>query len=120
MIQGSGSPGSPIPWALSSRSIARLRTKASELRSWLLANPDCDLRHVGRALADSLEPLEQRAVIIARDHRGVLQSLEDLAYGRASSEVIEGRAPHGAEAVFVFAPQGSEWEGMGVALLDSA
>src|ERR1700716_2478726 len=92
MIQGSRSPRRPVPWALSSGSSARLRTKASELRSWLLAKPDCDLRHVGRALADSLEPLEHRAVIIVRDYPGVLQSLEDLVHGRASSEVIEGRA----------------------------
>jgi acyl transferase domain-containing protein len=78
------------------------------------------LRHVGRALVDSLEPLEHRAVIIVRDYPGVLQSLEDLAYRRASSEVVEGRAPYRADAVFVFAPQGSEWAGMGAALLDTA
>src|SRR3977135_3453375 len=93
LMQGSRSPRRPVPWALSSGSTAGLRTKAAELRSWLLANPDCDLRQVGRALADSLEPLEHRAVIIVRDYSGVLQSLEELAHGRASDEVIEGSAP---------------------------
>jgi acyl transferase domain-containing protein len=120
MTRDSESPAIPIPWPLSSGSTARLRAKALALRSWLLANPDCDLGHVGRALAERLEPLEHRAVVIVRDYAGVLQSLEDLGCGRAASTVIEGRAPHKADAVFAFAPQGSEWEGMGVALLDSA
>src|SRR5258708_1145782 len=120
MTRESESPAIPIPWPLSSGSTAHLRTKALALRSWLLANPDCDVGEVGRALADGLEALEHRAVVVVRDYAGVLQSLEDLACGRATSTVIEGRAAHRADAVFAFAPQGSEWEGMAVALLDSA
>ncbi|MBO1361880.1 SDR family NAD(P)-dependent oxidoreductase [Acetobacter sacchari] len=63
--------------------------------------------------------LQNQAVILGRDREHLLSSLNELALGMGSRDVIVGRRQLPAEQkiVFVFSGMGSQWKGMGRHLL---
>ncbi|WP_055480219.1 type I polyketide synthase [Sphaerimonospora mesophila] len=111
-------PRRPLPWVLSGQSEAALREQADRLLARLEADPAPDLAGIGHALAVTRATLERRAVVVATGRAGFAGGLAALARGDAAAGVVRGTAGPDTGAVFVFPGQGSQWLGMGAALLD--
>ncbi|KJY41034.1 beta-ketoacyl synthase, partial [Streptomyces sp. NRRL B-1568] len=75
---------------------------------------DDNLRPVdaGLSLATTRTAFERRAVVLASDHDGTVQSLRALAAGEPDALVVEGSAVDGKTAL-LFSGQGSQRLGMG-------
>ncbi|WP_433498682.1 type I polyketide synthase [Sphaerimonospora sp. CA-214678] len=111
-------PPRPLPWVLSGQSEAALREQADRLLARLEAGPASDPAGIGHALAVTRATLERRAVVVATGRAGFAGGLAALARGEAAAGVVRGTAGPDTGAVFVFPGQGSQWLGMGAALLD--
>ena len=102
------------PWVLSGRSERALREQALRLGEHLRAHPALDPAEVGLSLAAGRSAFEHRAVVLAEEREGLLNSLEVLAQGEPGSGVVEGKGPlTGAQVAFLFTGQGSQRAGMG-------
>ncbi|TDV49772.1 type I polyketide synthase [Actinophytocola oryzae] len=99
-------------WLLSARSEAALRAQAERLRDLLASDADC--RVLARSLAVTRAHFPHRAVVLGDDLAELTAALPDLA----GPAVVRGVARPGAEPVFVFPGQGSQWVGMAGELLD--
>ncbi len=78
---------------------------------------------VGLSLGVGRAMLENRAVLIGEHREGLLGGLRALALGESAVNVIEGAvgsAVRDSGVVFVFAGQGSQWQGMAIGLLGSS
>ncbi|MDC3985913.1 type I polyketide synthase [Polyangium jinanense] len=117
---GEEAPAEPVPVVLSARSATALRGQAERLREHLVGRPELALVDVAFSLATTRSCLEHRAAIVAHDRRELLDALDALAAGRPAPHAVVGRRTGGGKVVFVFPGQGSQWQGMGRALLDSA
>ncbi|WP_405776897.1 type I polyketide synthase [Streptomyces sp. NBC_01538] len=132
----------PLLWVLSAGSTASLRKRSGMLRERLMTLPQWRPADVALTLAHFAPPggaeAAHRAALVADERDGFLARLAELAEGRGSSAVTEGRpvtagggsAPEdGMEAspggsplladggpVFVFPGQGPQWSGMAVEL----
>ncbi|MFC0597434.1 type I polyketide synthase, partial [Streptomyces palmae] len=109
-----------VPWVVSGKSAAALRAQAERLASFVGERPEVPLADVGVSLARTRSVFEHRAVVLGADRAGLLENLAALAEGRDASGVVRGVAGAGERCVFVFPGQGSQWVGMGAALLDSS
>ncbi|MET0305675.1 MAG: SDR family NAD(P)-dependent oxidoreductase, partial [Solirubrobacterales bacterium] len=120
-VASDGTP--PLPAAvslpLSARSGAALGEAASRLASHLRDNPGLEPLDVAYSLATTRAAFEQRAVVLAEDRASLLADLAALAEGTEAPRVRRGVAAAGG-AAFLFPGQGSQWEGMGLELLDSS
>ncbi|MFH8371882.1 type I polyketide synthase, partial [Streptomyces sp. NPDC018031] len=115
---GSGVVGGVVPWILSARSADALAAQARQLARTL--TPDHHPTEVGWSLATTRATFDHRAVITATEPTHTHAALHALATGTDHPHLTRGTTqdtPHGP--VFVFPGQGSQWRGMGVALLDS-
>ncbi|MFH8371887.1 type I polyketide synthase, partial [Streptomyces sp. NPDC018031] len=115
---GSGVVGGVVPWILSARSADALAAQARQLARTL--TPDHHPTEVGWSLATTRATFDHRAVITATEPAHTHAALHALATGTDHPHLTRGTTqdtPHGP--VFVFPGQGSQWRGMGVALLDS-
>ncbi|MBB4787231.1 type I polyketide synthase, partial [Streptomyces rapamycinicus] len=101
--------GDVVPWVLSARSDAGLRTLGGRLASGVPAG--ADIADVAGALAGSRAGLEFRAVVLGADRA-------ELDEGLTRVEPV-GAAARGPVA-WVFPGQGSQWTGMGQELADSS
>ncbi|MFG7940614.1 type I polyketide synthase, partial [Streptomyces cacaoi] len=137
--------GGVVPWLLSARTPAALRSQAARLAGRLTEdNAPCRL-DVGHTLLTSRTLFEHRAVVLTTTGSGVpddsagetaadtagtdidtgadaevtdpLDALTALAEGRSSRAVVQGTADADGRTVFVFPGQGSQWAGMGAQLL---
>ncbi|MCW5254801.1 type I polyketide synthase, partial [Streptomyces sp. SHP 1-2] len=116
---GTDSPSAVVPWVLSAHGERALRARAGQLSSYLLENPDVDLRAVGHTLLTGRASLEQRAVVLGRSREELLTGLTALADGTSAPGLVTGTG--GSDRpVFVFPGQGSQWLGMGAELLDTS
>ncbi|MFS8201384.1 acyltransferase domain-containing protein [Streptomyces sp. CWNU-52B] len=117
-----------VPWVLSGRSQAGLRSQAARLLSRLESDSARDVlddvAEVGRSLVAAGAAGEYRAVVLGRDRAELLAGVRALAEGQAAPNVVSGRAARQARAdirpVFVFPGQGTQWAGMAVELLDTS
>nr|BAF85837.1 modular polyketide synthase [Streptomyces cyaneogriseus subsp. noncyanogenus] len=110
-----------LPWAVSTRSEAALRTQARMLADVVRDDPGVGLADVGAELARGRAALEHRAVVIASGRAEFARALEAVASGEPHPAVVRGHA--GSErggVVFVFPGQGGQWAGMGLDLLRSS
>ncbi|MFJ3780100.1 type I polyketide synthase [Streptomyces sp. NPDC090075] len=105
------------PLVLSGHTPAALRGQAARLAGLLAAEDAPELTDVAWSLAATRTALAHRAVVLAAGPREARAGLAALAVGEEASHVVTG-APTGAEAVFVFPGQGSQWVGMASALLE--
>ncbi|MEU6926760.1 type I polyketide synthase [Streptomyces sp. NPDC046631] len=113
----SGRPSVAFP--VSARSVPGLRAQARRLYDHVAAAPDASLADIGYSLATTRAALEHRAVVVARDRAGLLDSLRAVAEGDGGSGVHTGTSrPHGSTA-FLFTGQGSQRVGMGRELYES-
>ncbi|GHF61681.1 type I polyketide synthase [Streptomyces thermodiastaticus] len=116
-------PTAVLPFPVSARSPQALRAQAARLASRLREEaPDDEqaLLDVSFSLATTRAALEQRAVVIGRDHAGILAGLDALAAGKPADNAVLGTTGEPARTVFVFPGQGSQWAGMAAALLESS
>ncbi|MFJ5105402.1 type I polyketide synthase [Streptomyces sp. NPDC088554] len=121
---GAASPLVPgatvVPWMLSARGEDALRAQAERLRDFLRDRPEPSLADIGLSLATTRGALDDRAVVLGADRQQMLDGLAALAAGEPSARLVLGQArPRRPSVVFVFPGQGSQWEGMAVALMDS-
>ncbi|PRY32478.1 type I polyketide synthase [Umezawaea tangerina] len=115
-VSSAGDRG-PLPWVLSADGLPALRETARRLAERLRARPDVDADTVGRWLmARAAVARPFRAAVSGRDRESLLDGLADLARGGA---VALGSAPE-ADPVFVFPGIGSQWPGMGSALMTAS
>ncbi|MFD9961351.1 type I polyketide synthase [Amycolatopsis sp. NPDC058986] len=105
------------PVVLSARTPSALSEMARRLTSWLEERPDLAPSDVGFSLVTSRSSFEHRAVVVGEDRDGLLDALRGLADGNPGQGTVTGEADLRGKTVFVFPGQGSQWAGMGTALL---
>ena len=106
-----------VPLVVSGRDEAALRSQAGRWSEWLGSHPQADLAAVVRTAAVNRTHFDARAAIQVDDIGQAQDALEALAQGRAHPAVSTGTARLLGGVVFVFPGQGSQWLGMGRALL---
>ncbi|MEU0838795.1 type I polyketide synthase [Streptomyces sp. NPDC005962] len=117
-----------LPLTVAASSAEALRAQAARIAAHLRDHddtgtldtdtPDVDLLDVAASLARGRAALEHRAVIVDGDRDGLLAGLDAVAAGKTPASVVQGVRRGDPRAVFVFPGQGSQWPGMGVALLE--
>ncbi|MCP2170486.1 Acyl transferase domain-containing protein, partial [Goodfellowiella coeruleoviolacea] len=101
----------PVPWVLSAHSEAALREQIKRFRAFVDANPGVSVGDIAHSLATTRAALAHRVAVVGETREELLAGLVEDAAGRQASS---GRV------VFVFPGQGSQWRGMGCALLESS
>ncbi|MFJ9648673.1 amino acid adenylation domain-containing protein [Streptomyces sp. NPDC101206] len=117
---GSTSPeGLPatLPLVLSGHDAQALGAQAERWASWLEARRDVPFADLVRTAALHRSHGEARASVPAAGAEEASAALRALAEGLAHSDTVVGSARERGKAVFVFPGQGSQWAGMGRALL---
>ncbi|MGW9434790.1 SDR family NAD(P)-dependent oxidoreductase [Streptomyces sp. NPDC055607] len=108
-------------FALSARTPAALRENAARLARRLTGDGAAvPLADVARTLALGRSHLTERLVVRAADHEGLAAVLDSFAQGaEPGPQAVRGTVPdtRPAAPVFVFSGHGSQWDGMGAALL---
>ncbi|GAA4232332.1 hypothetical protein GCM10022254_31910 [Actinomadura meridiana] len=109
----------PVPCVVSGVGAEGLRGQAGRLAEFV-GTEEPRLDEVGAALARR-SAFSHRAVVLADDHADLLKGLQTVVDGTTAPGVVEGATtrPRGKVA-FVFPGQGSQWAGMGVALMDAS
>ncbi|MFD3523639.1 type I polyketide synthase [Streptomyces sp. NPDC058653] len=107
-----------VPLTVSGSSPEALRAQAAQMAAFLRDNDDVDEVDAAASLARGRAALEHRAVIVDADRDGLLAGLDALAAGNPSPAVVQGLQRGDSRAVLVFPGQGSQWQGMGVELLE--
>ena len=111
-----------LPWSISAKSEPALRAQAQRLREHLEEHPELDMVDVGFSLAATRSAFKRRAVVFEDGREGLLGRLGLLAGRGSAPDVIEGIAVESTVrgVVFLFAGQGSQWNGMALRLLESS
>jgi acyl transferase domain-containing protein/NADPH:quinone reductase-like Zn-dependent oxidoreductase/acyl carrier protein len=110
-----------LAWAVSGRSESALRAQAQRLAEHLQANSTLAADAVGRSLVRDRKAFERRGVLLGADRGDLLRAAETLARGESATSVVAGGISAVEQRpVFVFAGQGSQWEGMALELLDAS
>lgn len=109
----------PAPWVLAADSPEGLRQQARELRARLQETPEQALDRGAPAFAGEGAPGRCRAVALGRNPDDLLRGLVGIEEGRRADGVVSGEVLGPARVAFVFSPLRSEYEGMGVDLLDN-
>ncbi|MGR3939643.1 acyltransferase domain-containing protein, partial [Streptomyces sp. BRA346] len=116
-------PGGVVPWVLSARSAEALRGQAAALTARLVEDPELMPWNVGWSLISTRSVFEHRAVVVGGDRTEFVAAVEALAAAETHPDVVHASAPvpvSDAGPVLVFPGQGSQWAGMGAALLDAS
>ncbi|MFI0781133.1 SDR family NAD(P)-dependent oxidoreductase, partial [Streptomyces sp. NPDC021212] len=112
-----------VPWVLSARSAEALRGQAAALVARLAEDPGLMPVDVGWSLIKARSVFEHRAVVVGEDRAELLAAVEALAAGEPHPDVVQAGVPASVSdvgPVLVFPGQGSQWAGMGAALLDAS
>ncbi len=104
-----------LPYVVSAKSSAALRSQAERLRSHLTAHPELESLAVASTLAGSRSRFEHRAVVLAGGRGDLLGLLLGLSRGEVVDGLVEG-VVRGGRVAFLFSGQGSQWVGMGAGL----
>ncbi|MGK4008284.1 SDR family NAD(P)-dependent oxidoreductase, partial [Sorangium sp. So ce1036] len=111
---------SALPLVLSGRDEAALRAQAERWARWLKERPGYRWADVVSAAALHRTHFEARAAVLAGSAEEAAEGLSALAEGRGHASVSVGKARAPGKVVFVFPGQGSQWLGMGRALLEQS
>lgn len=101
-----------LPWVLSGRDAAALRSQADRLRGHVSAHPELRPVDIGYALASKTR-FKHRAVLVAAEREDFLRGLEVLATERTMPGLISGIAQTSTKVAVLFSGQGSQRHGMG-------
>ena len=113
-------PAAPLlPWVLSAKSTEALHGQAARLASHLARHPELDDRDVAWTLAGR-SAFEHRAVLLGTDREQLLAGLAELTSGELGARTVTGSATPVGKVAFVFPGQGSQWVGMGLALMEAS
>ncbi len=111
-------PAFSPPILLSARSPAALQAVAGAMAGHLGAHPELDLYDVAAAAAFRREALSHRLAVLPGGREAMAAALEAFAVGGDAAGVVTGpRLSNAVGPVFVFTGNGSQWVGMGHALL---
>ncbi|WP_276024970.1 type I polyketide synthase, partial [Umezawaea endophytica] len=114
-------PASLLPWVVTGKSAAAVRDQAANLVSWLAERPDLRPVDVAHSLVSSRSLFDHRVVVVGGDRDELVAGLGAAAAGTSAPGVVSGvRDDTDRKVVFLFPGQGSQWIGMGVALLDAS
>ena len=108
------SPPAVIPWVVSAKSSAALKSQAARLAGFVGPRIELVAADVGWSLAGRT-PFEHRAVVLGDGRDPLLTGLAELARDEPSASLITGTGLPG-KTVFVFPGQGAQWLGMGMGL----
>ncbi|MFD5616822.1 beta-ketoacyl synthase N-terminal-like domain-containing protein, partial [Kitasatospora sp. NPDC127060] len=108
----------PVTWPLSARTPAALRQHAERLADHVEAHPELTPAAVAAAL-DTRAGFTHRAAVVATTRGELLDGLRALAADQPDGRLIQGTGVPG-KTVFVFPGHGTQWPGMGLALLDTS
>ncbi|WP_063734790.1 type I polyketide synthase [Streptomyces sp. RTd22] len=112
-----------VPWVVSGHSAAALRGQARALAERVASDADVSPAEVGWSLIRTRSVFDHRAVVVGESRDELTAGLMALAAGDAHPGVVESGGPAvvgGTGPVLVFPGQGSQWAGMGAALLDDS
>ena len=108
-----------LPLVLSAKSKSSLERYASDLAQHLAQHPEQSLYDVAYQLYKRREAHPHRTVLYANDHTSAIQQLQDYANQQTShAPAVQQLLARAEQPVFVFSGNGSQWEGMGLALLE--
>ncbi|WP_413805380.1 SDR family NAD(P)-dependent oxidoreductase [Streptomyces sp. OE57] len=110
-------------WVLSARSAEALRGQAAALADRVGGASELSPVDVGWSLVTTRSVFEHRAVVVGDDRAELLAAVEALAEDVAHPGVVRSGAAAltgDAGPVLVFPGQGSQWAGMGAALLEAS
>ncbi|MDY6870000.1 MAG: sulfolipid-1 biosynthesis phthioceranic/hydroxyphthioceranic acid synthase [Actinomycetota bacterium] len=100
---------------LSATSAAELRRTAARLADWVDAQSEGDPRDLAYTLARRRGHRQVRTSVTAATREELIKALREIAVGETPYEPAVARGERGP--VWVFSGQGSQWAGMGKALL---
>ncbi|MET9887840.1 SDR family NAD(P)-dependent oxidoreductase, partial [Streptomyces sp. NPDC006430] len=108
---------SSYPVVVSGRDEVALREQAGRWADWLEGRSEVSVADVAVTAARHRSHFESRASVVAADSAALVEALRALAEGVSHDAVVTGSAARRGKVVFVFPGQGSQWVGMGRALL---
>ncbi|MEU4120560.1 SDR family NAD(P)-dependent oxidoreductase, partial [Kitasatospora sp. NPDC028055] len=108
----------PVTWPLSARTPAALRQHAERLADHVEAHPELTPAAVAAAL-DTRAGFTHRAAVVATTRGELVDGLRALAADQPDARLVRGAAVPG-KTVFVFPGHGTQWPGMGLALMDTS
>jgi phthiocerol/phenolphthiocerol synthesis type-I polyketide synthase C len=111
-----------VPIMVSAHDATALRVAARELARFIAGQPQNALYDIAYQSVHGREPHAHRAVAFGRVPQTVAAMLERFADGETQSTPIESGTPVKAPlgAAFIYSGNGSQWAGMGAALLADA
>ncbi|MEV5510566.1 type I polyketide synthase [Streptomyces orinoci] len=120
--EGQEDATSVVPWLLSAKTAAGVRSQAARLRAHLERHPDTRPLDLGHSLRTTRTLFDHRAVLIAGERAVFMDQLAALAEGRELPGLVRGGPVTATRngPVFVFPGQGSQWLGMGLELMDTS
>jgi rifamycin polyketide synthase module 1/2/3 len=110
----------PVPLLVSAQGTEALAAQAQALHDWWQTTPHAGLGEVAWTLAQARAGLSDRAVVVAATRDEALPALAALAAGAPAENLVTGTAAKPGRLAMVFPGQGSQWAGMGAALLDTS
>lgn len=113
-------PASEFPLLVSGANADAVRAHAARWAAWLREHPGASWADVVRTAALHRDQLDARASIAAATMEAAIDALEALARGENHAAVVTAGATRRSKLVFVFPGQGSQWPGMGRALLEQS
>ncbi|MEV5510185.1 type I polyketide synthase [Streptomyces orinoci] len=104
-----------FPWLLSGQTEQALRSRAAQLHNHLTAHQDLAIADIGLSLATTRTTTHtHRAAILATGRTEALRSLQALARGEATPQVITRTSTTAADTTaYLFPGQGSQYPGSG-------
>ncbi|WP_437612231.1 SDR family NAD(P)-dependent oxidoreductase [Sorangium sp. So ce834] len=109
-----------LPLVLSGRDEAAVNAQAGRWAKWLEEHGEVGWPDVARTAALHRTHFESRASMLAASVSEAVEVLWALSEGRGHRAVSVGTARTRGKVVFVFPGQGSQWPGMGRALLEQS
>jgi acyl transferase domain-containing protein/short-subunit dehydrogenase/acyl carrier protein len=110
----------PAMLPLSAKSEPALREAGARLASHLREHPELEPADVAHSLLTTRAGFERRAVALGADREALLGALDALGAGAEDDGLVRGSGAARQRVAFVYPGQGSQWQGMGVELLESS
>ncbi|XXU74684.1 SDR family NAD(P)-dependent oxidoreductase [Sorangium sp. So ce1151] len=118
-VEATEADSATYPLLLSGRDEAALRAQAEQWSAWLRTHPEQPLFDVIHTAAVHRTHFEHRASLMARSLPEAAEALMALSQGRSHRAIVQAISQKRGALAFVFPGQGSQWTGMGKALIST-